>query len=88
MALSPQIQKELRRAIKQFWFTREKQAKNQGAGTGAKDAGARTAITGGRQMDGFVHLVRGALAASGLPKAHVYCERGIEIPGWYRPEKQ
>lgn len=88
MALNPDLDKELRRAIRHFWLTRNKQAKKQGSKTGARDAGARTAVTGGRQMDGFIHLVREYLCANGLPKAHVYCGNGVEIPGWYRPEKQ
>jgi hypothetical protein len=39
-------------------------------------------------MDGFIQLVRDFLCANGLPKAHVFCNRAIELPGWYRPEKQ
>jgi Restriction endonuclease XhoI len=88
MALNPDLQKRLRRAIKHFWATREAQARKQGSKTGSRDAGARTAVTGGRQMDGFVSLVRDYLCENGLPKAHVYCESQIELPGWYRPEKQ
>ncbi len=56
--------------------------------TGSKDAGARPAVTGGAQMNGFVTLVRDLLCDSGLPKPHVYCEKSVEIPGWYRPEKK
>lgn len=88
MPLSTELQNELRRAIKHFWNTRETQAQKQGAKTGSRDAGSRTAVTGGRQMDGFVSLVRDHLCRNGLPKAHVYCEKKIELPGWYRPEKQ
>ena len=32
--------------------------------------------------------VRDVLCESGLPKAHVYCEKYVELPGWYRPEKK
>jgi len=39
-------------------------------------------------MDGFISLVRDYLCKNGLPKTHVYCEKRIEIPGWYRPEKR
>lgn len=88
MTLRRQINARLREAIKQFWGTRETQAQKQGAITGAKDAGARSAVTGGAQMNGFINLVRDLLCESGLPKAHVYCERYIELPGWYRPEKK
>jgi restriction endonuclease XhoI-like protein len=88
MALNRDLEKGLRRAIKHFWTTRETQSQLQGSKTGSRDAGARTAVTGGRQMDGFISLVRDQLCKNGLPKAHVYCEKRIELPGWYRPEKK
>ena len=56
--------------------------------TGAKDAGARSAVTGGAQMNGFVNIVRDLLCESGLPEPNVYCDKCVEIPGWYRPEKK
>ena len=88
MAVHPNLETRLRHAIKHFWKTRDKQSQEQGAKTGARDAGSRTAVTGGRQMDGFVALVRDSLCENGLPKADVYCESRIELPGWYRPEKK
>ena len=88
MALRPDLEKRLRSAIRHFWTTRESQSEKQGTKTGSREAGSRTAVTGGRQMDGFVSLVRDYLCESGLPKAHVYCEKKIELPGWYRPEKK
>jgi hypothetical protein len=86
--MKPQLEKRLRAAIRHFWTTREKQAQKQGAASGAKDAGARAAVTGGAQMGGFIKLVRDLLCESGLPKPHVYCDSFVEIPGWYRPEKK
>lgn len=88
MALHPEIERNLRRAIKHFWSTRQSQSKKQGSKSGSRDAGARTAVTGGHQMDGFINLVREYLCANGLPETHVYCNRGVELPGWYRAEKQ
>jgi hypothetical protein len=88
MTLNPELQKRLRRAIEHFWSTRKTQAQKQGSKTGSRDAGARTAVTGGRQMDGFITLVRDYLCENGLPRAHVFCEKRIELPGWYRPEKK
>jgi hypothetical protein len=88
MSLRPKLQKRLRAAVKHFWNTRETQAQRQGEVSGSKDAGARSAVTGGAQMNGFINLVRELLCESGLPKAHVYCEKYIELPGWYRPEKK
>lgn len=88
MSLSPNLEKRLKAAIKHFWSTREAQAQKQGSSSGRKDAGARSAVTGGAQMRGFVDLVRDLLCESGLPKAHVFCEKCVELPGWYRPEKK
>jgi hypothetical protein len=88
MALHPDLQKGLHRAIKHFWRTRDTQAQKQGSKTGSRDAGARTAVTGGHQMDGFISLVRDYLCENGLARAYVYCEKQIELPGWYRPEKK
>lgn len=87
MTLHPELEQKLRRAIKHFWSTRDSQAKKQGSKSGARDAGARTAVTGGQQMDGFINLVRGYLCGNELPNTHVYCNKRVELPGWYRPEK-
>jgi hypothetical protein len=88
MSSNSSIKKQLRIAVKHFWSTREVQTQKQGVASGSKDAGARSAVTGGAQMNGFINLVRDLLCDSGLPKAHVYCEKYVEIPGWYRPEKK
>jgi hypothetical protein len=88
MALTPELEKGLRQAVRHFWRTRNTQSLKQGSKTGSRDAGDRAAVTGGRQMDGFIALVRGYLCRNGLPETHVYCAKRIELPGWYRPEKQ
>lgn len=88
MSVSPGIEKGLQGAIKYFWSTRETQAEKQGGVSGAKDTGARSAVTGGAQMNGFIDLVKNVLCGNGLPEANVYCEKYVELPGWYRPEKK
>jgi hypothetical protein len=88
MSLHPDIEKDLRRAIRHFWTTRNRQSKRQGSKSGGRDAGARTAVTGGHQMDGFIHLVRDYLRSNGLTATDVFCGKAVELPGWYRPEKQ
>ena len=88
MSPDSQFDKRLRTAIKQFWSTREAQAQKQGSTSGSKDAGARSAVTGGAQMNGFINVVRDLLCENGLPKAHIYCDQYLELPGWYRPEKK
>lgn len=88
MSTNPKIEMRLQAAVKRFWVTREMQAQKLGAFTGSKDAGARSAVTGGAQMNGFIDLVRDLLLENGLPEAHVFCEKSVELPGWYRPEKK
>jgi hypothetical protein len=83
-----EMEKRLKKAVKHFWATRESQALKQGGATGAKDQGFRAAVTGGKQMDGFVNLVLVLLCDAGIEEACVYCERNLEVPGYYRPEKR
>ncbi|MGD0577433.1 MAG: PaeR7I family type II restriction endonuclease [Bryobacteraceae bacterium] len=88
MSARTDLDRRVRSAIRHFWKTRDKQATKQGAGAGTKDAGARSAVTGGAQMDGFVNLVRDLLCEVGLERTHVHCKSCLELPGWYRPEKK
>lgn len=89
MALNPALDQRVREAVRFFWKTRNRQAKNQGSKSGARDAGSRKAVTGGAQMDGFVKLLRELLHENGLPHTDIFHRRfTIEIPGWFRPEKQ
>jgi hypothetical protein len=83
-----QIELRIREAVKYFWATRDRQAREQGAGSGTKDSGARAAVTGGAQMDGFVRFVRDMLYDNGLPLGSIHHESRIEIPGWFRSEKK
>lgn len=81
------LQEMLASAIRHFWRTRLSQAQRQGTATGIRDAGARSAVTGGAQMDGFVGLIRNLLAENGVPESMVHTKKRIELPGWFRPEK-
>lgn len=81
------LRQRVSEAVRHFWTTRQKQADRRGTATGVRDAGARSAVTGGAQMDGFVELVRTVLHETGVQENDVYCKRRVEIPGWFRPEK-
>ncbi len=85
---SADIEKRLRAAVRHFWRTRDRQARKQGGASGTKDAGNRSAVTGGAHMDGFVELVKYLIVEAGIPEATVFCRRRLELPGFYRPEKQ
>ncbi|MCY4060846.1 MAG: restriction endonuclease [Chloroflexi bacterium] len=82
------IDSKVRKAIRQFWLTRASQAHKQGSSTGVRDAGARVAVTGGAQMDGFVDLITEALYAAGVSESHVFRNKKLVLPGWYRAEKK
>jgi hypothetical protein len=83
-----ELELKLKEAVARFWTSRETQAQKQGSKSGSRDTGSRAAVTGGSQMDGFVELVRDLLEESGVDKPVIYCERSVEIPGWFRPEKK
>lgn len=82
------LDRRVREAVRQFWNTRSEQAVKQGSVSGTKDAGARSAVTGGAQMQGFVGLIRDLLCEVGLDQTQVHCSKALELPGWYRPEKK
>src|SRR5271157_3476654 len=81
------IDQDLKEAIQVFWNIRLKQAESQGSKTGQKDAGLRSAVTGGKHLDGFVHLCRDILIESGLDSACVFWREMRELPGYFRAEK-
>ena len=82
------LQGKVAAAIRQFWRTRQKQAKKQGRASGKRDQGSRSAVTGGAQMDGFVKLVSELLIESGIPNATIFRKRNVELPGFFRPTKE
>ena len=77
----------VRQAVRHFWRTRNTQSLNQGAKSGQRDAGFRTAVTGGKHLDGFVKLCRDLLIEAGIPEAEIHWQRKLELPGFYRAEK-
>jgi len=81
------LEKRVGEAIKLFWQTRDKQHKTQGAKSGAKDAGLRAAVTGGKHLDGFRDICRDIFVEAGVPEAHVYWKSKRELPGYFRATK-
>lgn len=81
------LESQLKKAIRHFWKKRGKQAKAQGKDRGDKDRGDRSAVTGGKHLDGFRELVEELLVASGLQRATIYWRKQTELPGWFRAEK-
>ena len=77
----------LTKAVQQFWTLRAHQAQTQGGEESVKDRGDRSAVTGGKHLDGFRELVADLLIESGLRRATIYWREKTELPGWYRAEK-
>jgi hypothetical protein len=74
-------------AVKAYWTTREGQAKKQEV-SGRSDQGARAAVTGGAQMDGFIQLLAELIMESGARPEHVFFKKSLELPGFFRPTKE
>ena len=77
----------LRDAVRFYWETRTKQLERQ-AGSGARDQGFRSAVTGGAQMDGFIELLTKLVIDAGIDRSHIYYRNSLELPGYFRPTKQ
>jgi hypothetical protein len=88
MSIQPNWEERIRTAVKHFWSTRGNQSKRQGIKSGARDAGNRTAVTGGKQMDGFVELAKDFLVECGIAPSDIFCNQAVELPGWFRAEKK
>lgn len=73
-------------AIKYFWEVRTQQDKKQGSATGKKDAGNRSAVTGGKHLDGFINLLAALLSEAGLPDSTIH-KTATTLPGYFRPTK-
>lgn len=82
----PRFEPLLKRAVAHYWRTLNEQSAKQKAGDA--DRGARAAVTGGKQMDGFCELVHRVLVKNQLPKASIYTRDRLELPGYFRPTKR
>jgi hypothetical protein len=81
----PAFETRLRAAVAHYWKTLLQQSAKQK--TGDSDRGHRSAVTGGKQMDGFCQLVNWLLIRNGLAKASIYVRAKLELPGYFRPTK-
>ena len=78
---------EAREAIRAFWGNREAATKKQRE-SGRTDPGGRSGVTAGKNLDGFVALVRKVVEANGLQHATIAVERSAPtLPGYFRPTK-
>jgi hypothetical protein len=81
------LDERFRDAVQRFWRARAAQQQKQVEG-GRIDAGTRGAVTGGTQMGALEVLVADLLVEAGLDRPHIKTRTGLELPGYYRPEKK
>lgn len=81
------LNREIGKAVKFFWSVRKSQSAKQGLASGQRDAGNRSCVTGGKQMNGFVQLTEKLLIQAGIPINSLYCTKKRRLPGYFRAEK-
>lgn len=70
------------RAIASFWGTRD------GARSKKPQGGTRDAVVGGKNMDGFIDLVRRVVTHCGMPSESVQTRKSqLVLPGFFRATK-
>ena len=74
-------------AVAFYWRSRQQQADKQ-AEAGRTDQGSRGSATGGYQMNGFAELITDLLVAAGIDRQHIFYEKALELPGFFRPTKK
>ena len=65
------IKARLSEATRLFWGTRAQQVSEQQE-RGQADQGARSAVTGGAQMDGFVMLLSDLIQEAGIETRYIF----------------
>jgi hypothetical protein len=74
-------------AVAYYWQARMHQRDRQKA-SGRADQGARSAVTGGAQMDGFVNLLAEAITRAGMSERYIFRKAALDLPGYFRPTKE
>ncbi len=74
-------------AVAFYWRSRQQQADKQ-AKAGRSDQGARGSVTAGYQMNGFTELITDLLVDAGIKRQHIFYEKALELPGFFRPTKE
>jgi Restriction endonuclease XhoI len=89
--MSPTLDQRFAKAVQYFWRVRSTQGARQGTTGGSRDAGERTAVTGGGHCRGFANLICELLVENGISDFHVFFAREKVVDGVVpsrRPEKQ
>src|SRR2546425_9991407 len=83
------IQDGIKQAIRHYWKTRTGQLFPGRRGGKVRDQGKRAEVTGGKQLDGFLWVVRDLLKEAGIADAQVFTGQiDSYLPGYFRPTKR
>jgi len=74
-------------AVAHYWRTRKAQ-KDKQRNRGVSDAGLRSAVTGGAQMDGFITLFKDLIVDTGIDDHFIHEKKALQLPGFFRPTKE
>jgi len=79
-------EEQTRQAVKYFWTMRESSLSASSGGT----QGERGGVVAGKNMDGFLDLIRNVVLGNGLTDAdlHVSKSLSLTLPGFFRPTKR
>ncbi|MBN2441165.1 MAG: hypothetical protein JXJ04_07455 [Spirochaetales bacterium] len=75
-------------ALRHFWQYREIAAKNQES-KGMSDQGNRSRVTAGKNLDGFIQMIKQLIVDNGISDVSIYSQgkSNLVIPGFFRPVK-
>ncbi len=79
--------KNVEKAVAHFWLTRNNQRESQRK-RGISDAGLRSAVTAGAQMDGFIRLFTDLIIEAGIDGKYIFYKKCVALPGFFRPTKE
>ena len=81
------LEENMAKAVAHYWATRDTQKEKQQS-RGITDAGLRSAVTGGAQMDGFIDVFTALIVEAGISGEFIFRRRSLELPGYFRPTKE
>ncbi|MCX6138523.1 MAG: PaeR7I family type II restriction endonuclease [Ignavibacteriales bacterium] len=81
------LEKQIQKAVATYWRVRSTQSMKQKS-TERIDQGARSAVTGGAHMDGFVDLISHLIEQLDIPQSCIHRSSKLELPGFFRPTKE
>lgn len=85
-ALTKNLNYGVAKAVALYWQTRSAQRQRQEK-SGKADQGLRSAVTGGKQMDGFIDLFTELVIQIGIPRELIFAGKSVQLPGFFRPTK-